>query len=48
MFVDGDNGSCAGRKVGDESTADLPVVVFACLKAECVPPSSGPLLAAPD
>ena len=39
--------SCAGTKV-DESTADLPVIVFACLKSECVRSSSGPLLAAPD
>ena len=46
-FVDGEMGSCAGVKVMDESTADLPVV-FACLKSEFVPPSSGPLLAAPD
>ena len=48
VFVDGANGSCAGREVVGESTADFPVAVFACLESECVPPSSGPLLAAPD
>ena len=49
MSVDGAIGRhvCAGRKVVGESTADLPEVVFACLKSECLPSSSGPLLAAP-
>ena len=48
MLVDGANGSCAGRKVVGESTADLPAVGFALLKSECVPTSSGLPLAAPD
>ena len=48
VFVDGAIGSCAGRKVIDESTAELPAVVFACLKSACLPPTSGPLLAALD
>ena len=37
VFVDGANGSCDGRKVVGESTADLPGVVFACLKSEILP-----------
>ena len=48
VLVDGANGSCAGRKVVGESTADLPAVGFALLKSECVPTSSGLPLAAPD
>ena len=47
VFVDGAIGSCAGRKVV-ESTAELPAVVFACLKSKCLPPTSGAPLAAPD
>ena len=48
VFVDGAIGSCAGRKVVEESTAELPAVMFACLKSECLSPTSGPVLAAPD
>lgn len=45
MFVDSAIGLCAGRKAVDESTTELPVAVFACLKSECLPHISGPLLA---
>ena len=48
VFVDGAIGSCAATKVVDESTAQLPAVVFACLKSGCLPPTFGPLLASPD
>ena len=48
VFVDGAIGSCAATKVVDESTAQLPAVVFARLKSGCLPPTFGPLLASPD
>lgn len=46
MLVGGGIGARAGINVV-QSTRRLPVV-FAHLKLECFPPSSGPLLAAPD